>query len=202
MTLTRSPIRELVLETLRDPRVAARRILAAHLPLAALWEALALVVVLSVLTGQVATMLVGGLTPDSVSLLPVFFFSPFLLALVQGVLLVVMVAAVYGIGRAFGGQGQFAGALALVTWLQFLMVCLQVLQGVALVIAPLLSTLLGLAGVVAFFYLLTIFICELHGFTRPGMVFAGILATLVGMIFILSILLGILGIGYVGVPDV
>lgn len=195
-------IPDLIRHTLRDPRSAARRIIEMRLPVGAMWEALFLVIVLSVITAQVSAILAGGYSEEASEILPGFFFSPIHMGFIQGVLMVLMVLATYRIGRAFGGHGDLSGAVSLVVWLQFLMVCLQVAQGIAILTVPFLSGILGIAGVIAFFYLLTQFICELHGFERPGMVFAGIIGTMFAVIIVMSVLLGLLGIGYVEVPDV
>ncbi len=202
MTHSLLSIPDLIRLTIRDPREAARRIIGLGLPTGAMWEALVLVVVLSVIAAQGSSLLSGRLTGDAVIMLPGFFFNPFTLGVFQGVLMAMMVFAVHGVGRIFGGRGAFPDAIALVVWLQFLMVCLQVIQGISLLVVPVLSGMLGLIGVVAFFYLLTQFISVLHGFSRPGMVFAGILASMMVIVFALSILLGLLGVSYVEIPDV
>jgi hypothetical protein len=53
---------------------------------------------------------------------------------IQLLLLVVMVFAIFWIGRSMGGSGSFEETILLVAWLQFIMVCLQVVQAVALVL--------------------------------------------------------------------
>ena len=58
-------------------------------------------------------------------------------------------------------------------WLQFIMALLQAVQLVAVLILPLLAALLGLVGLGLFFWLLTGFVAELHGFRSPMQVFAG-----------------------------
>ena len=74
-------------------------------------------------------------TPSDVAI-PAIFGSPLLLTLIQGGLLTLMAISVHYIGRAFGGGGELPGAVALVAWLQFLMVCLQVLQGLSMILLP------------------------------------------------------------------
>ena len=62
---------------------------------------------------------------------------------------------------------------------------------------------IGIGGVIAFFYLLTLFTCELHGFGNPGAVFFGIIVSMFAIIIALSILLGIFGFGLSGdLPNV
>ncbi|NCM97616.1 MAG: YIP1 family protein, partial [Rhodobacterales bacterium] len=79
-------------------------------------------------------------------------------------------------------HGRFDEALILVVWLQFVLLGLQAVQLVAYAVAPLLADLIGLATVALFFWLLTNFVAELHGFKSLGLVFVGVLATLVVMV--------------------
>ncbi|WP_161470992.1 Yip1 family protein [Tropicimonas marinistellae] len=193
---------ELVRETIQNPRGAAGRIIAQNYPASLMWEALLLVVALSVLAGYAPMALLGPADEEITVILPAVFTSPLWLAAVQGVLLALAVLAIHRIGRSFGGQGRFADAIALMAWLQLLMVLLQIVQAVLILLAPTFSTLVGVAGVIAFFYLLTQFVCELHGFSRPGVVFFGILVSMIGLIMLMSILLGLLGVGQMEIPDV
>ena len=189
----------LVRQSLREPRAAARAVIGSGVPAPILWEALALVVVLSTILAQVTTML----TPSEDALagdpmMPLVLYSPMLLGVIQGCLLVMMVFAVHWVGRTFGGRGAFEGALAVVVWLQFLLVCLQVVQTLAMVILPGLGGLIAIVGVVLFFWLLTQFVCVLHGFESAGMVFVMILVSMLALTFALSILLSIVGILFMG----
>jgi hypothetical protein len=99
-----------------------------------------------------------------------------------------------------GGQGGFDGSLALVAWLQFVMVCIQVLQTVALLIAPVIGNLIGLFGLILFLWMLTSFVAVLHGFRSLAQVFVMIIVSTFGLIFLLSILLMIFGVRIEGVP--
>ncbi len=203
MTQVPFSLPDLFRETVNNPRSAARRVIALNPPANLMAEVLALVVILSVLAGQGVYFLSGGGAADGEILLPEIFSSPFRLVVAQGVLMAIMVIATWRIGQLFGGGGTLSETVALVAWLQFVMVCLQIVQSVIGLFMPGAAVMLGVLGIAAFFYLLTIFICELHGFTRPGMVFAGIMASMMGLIFALSILLGLLGLGLAGeMPNV
>jgi DNA-binding transcriptional regulator of glucitol operon len=76
-----------------------------------------------------------------------------------------------------------------VVWLQVIMLGVQVVQVVALIIAPPVAAIINLAGLVLFFWLMTSFIAELHGFTSRGKVLAGILVTSFAVAMILVFLL-------------
>lgn len=182
-------------ETVSDPRGGAQRILALGLPEGVLWQGLVAVVAISVLLTQLGEFLVP--TPVD-PLLPVFRANPLLTAAIQGGLLVVTVYAIYGIGRTFGGRGGFAGALALTVWLQFLMVCLQIFQTLFLVILPPVAGLVGLFGIGFFFWLLSHFVTVLHGFSSVFKTFLAILASMVAIVFGMSLVMSLLGITFGG----
>lgn len=193
-------IPDLIRQTFADPRGAAERLMRLDLPAPVLWEALALVVALSVVTAQVTTIFIGGAAAPEAEMMGNFFANPLLMGAVQGAILVIMVFAVHIIGRAMGGMGRFEDAIALVAWLQFLLVCLQVAQTFVGFLSPALSGLVGLAGIVLFFWLLTQFVMALHGFESAAMVFVMIMVSLLGITFAISMVLTFLGILVVGEP--
>lgn len=189
MDTSRAFLTELLRQSLRDPRAAARRIMAIDMPSSVRWEALALVVILSALVGQISIlMMTGELTA------PGLLGTPLQSVAIQGAVLLVMVQAIYHVGRALGGTGGFGQTLTLVSWLQCVMIGVQVAQVVALTIIPPLAGLIGIAGMVLFLWLLTNFIAELHGFPSLGRVFAMILATAFALAFVVALVMGILGI--------
>jgi len=183
MDTTASALMGLLRLTLSDPRAAARRVMALPLPRAARWQALALVIVLSMLFGQVAVLLMAGQGPDAL-----------MVGMIQGAVLLMLVYGVHMVGRVLGGRGAFEDALILIAWLQGVMVAVQVAQIVALLILPPLTGLLGFLGMALFLWLLTNFVAELHRFTSLGKVFGMILLTLFGVAIVAAILLQMLGI--------
>ena len=189
MDTPRAFLTELLRQSLRDPRAAARHVMAIDMPASARWEALALVVILSAFVGQISIlMMTGELTA------PGLLGTPLQSVAIQGAVLLVMVQAIYHVGRALGGTGGFGQTLTLVSWLQCVMIGVQVAQVVALTIIPPLAGLIGIAGMVLFLWLLTNFIAELHGFPSLGRVFAMILATAFALAFVVALVMGILGI--------
>ena len=189
MDTPRAFLTELLRQSLRDPRAAARHVMAIDMPASARWEALALVVILSAFVGQISIlMMTGELTA------PGLLGTPLQSVAIQGAVLLVMVQAIYHVGRALGGTGGFGQTLTLVSWLQCVMIGVQVAQVVALTIIPPLAGLIGIAGMVLFLWLLTNFIAELHGFPSLGRVFAMILATAFALAFVAAVVMGILGI--------
>ena len=177
-------------ETLVQPHGAARAILSLRLPPRVLVELLLLVAILTDLLlyaelalGGGAGLLIGLAVPD-----------PLLMGLMQLASLVLMMLALHGIGRLFGGQGHWTGALALVIWLQTIMIGLGLLQLLLYFALPPLADLLGLASLGLLLWLLTNFAAVLHGFRNLWLVGFGIILSGIVLIFALSYLLVILGI--------
>jgi hypothetical protein len=180
----------MVRETISDPSAGAEMVLSLNLPRAALWLAFALMMVLSMFMGELVMLVIGA--PEEG---PLTGQSPVVLGLLQGGFLFLGMFAITHIGRMFGGTGGFDGALALVTWLQFIFIVLQVVQlGVAVVAAPL-AGIISLLAIALFFWLLSHFITVLHGFTSVGQVFFMTLLSFVGILFTLSLVLSVLGFG-------
>ncbi|SDX62119.1 YIP1 family protein [Roseicitreum antarcticum] len=195
MDISAPSLMRLVRLTLQNPQDAARDLIAADPPVQARWLALLLVVVLSVLLGQVSVLIMGA---SSLGLPSGLALS----ALLQGGMLVLTVVLVQQIGRAFGGSAQVQDTALLMIWLQFLMVVLQVLQIVLLLVLPPFAGLLGIVGFVLFLWVLTNFVAHLHGFTSLGKVFGAIVATFFALGFALSLVMMFLGIVPPGMENV
>ena len=101
---------------------------------------------------------------------------------------------IHRVGQWRGGKGNFADAMVLVAWLQFILVCVEVLQLVAQLVLPFVADILGVLGIMLFFWLLSHFVAELHGFRSTLAVLGGILVVMFGMAFVLAaILMPVLG---------
>ncbi|KAF0675040.1 Yip1 family protein [Profundibacterium mesophilum] len=186
-----SDLGSLVGDTLRAPRETFARLSAWRLSVPVLSQALLLVVVLSVLLAELSNLMVSYLHPPGVG---VMLLSPMFFGALQLALLVGMLFAILLVGRALGGHGDLAGSILLVSWLQFIMVCVQLVQSAALLLVPSLAWAIGVGGLVLFLWLLTNFIAELHGFTALGRVFAMILFTMLGVALGLSFVLALFGV--------
>lgn len=195
--MTLSSIISLVLMTLRDPRSVAQIILALDWPRAARWQALFLISILSIMVVQLMQIAMGT-TAEMV-----LMGQPVGVAVGLGIgQMVMLIAGVYAmaiIGRWVGGRGDLDGAIILVTWLQVVLFGFQVLQVLLLFILPPLSDMLALGAFVISFWLLTVFVAELHGFQRLSVVFLGIVATLIGLAIGLAIILSLMGVSVVGI---
>lgn len=192
MSLQANDLWRILQLTITDPKRGLRMVLQIDLPIGAGVAGLALMAVASALLLHLS-LSVSAL-PAGNPLMDMLTASPFGTALIQGVMLVVTAVLVQVLGRAWGGQGRFDQAIVAVVWLQAIFVALQALQLVALLVLAPLSTVIGLVSVGLFFWLLTHFVAELHGFTVAWKVFLGIIMTIVALSFVLSFfLVGLLG---------
>lgn len=179
----------LAIDTVRDPKEGAAEVLRLAPQRGALWLAFSLMVVVSLIMGEIV-----GLLMEPPEAGPLTGQSPLALGLMQGAFLFLMVHAITHIGRLFGGTGDFDGALALVTWLQFVFFLVQLAQLVLLLFVPPLAAIVTVLAIGLFFWLLVNFIAVLHGFPSVGMVFFMTIASFIGILFTLSLVLSILGV--------
>lgn len=172
--------------TLQDPGQAARVLLAEGVPMRARTGGLLLVAVLSAL---MASLQVGTGRADLDPFSAFMLASPFRAALFQWGFLGLSVLLMHRVGRAFGGRGNLADALLVVVWLQIIMLGFQTLQLVVSPILPPLAGVIGLVSFVVYFWLMSWFIAELHGFASRGRVFLGIILTGLAAGLVLAVLM-------------
>lgn len=191
MTGLRDQIVDLARQSLEDPRAGARRLLAMGVPLPARTAGLLLMAVASALLMHLGFLL---LPPANAPMTEFMMASPFRAAVIQWLILAASVLLIHRIGRAWGGTGGFADALLIVVWLQVIMLGVQVVQLLAMVLLPSIAGVVNLAGLVLFFWLMTSFVAELHGFTSRWAVLAGIFAASFGLallaVFVLALIFG------------
>lgn len=173
----------LVRLTLQEPRIAARAVLALNLPPAARWMAAGLTTLLA----AILMTLLNALLPVEGEDMP--RIAPFFWVVLTGLGMLISTSLVYQVGRWFGGRGQFADALVLMAWLQFIQVGIAAAQMIALLLIPPLGGMIEIASLVITLWLLTGFIAELHGFSSAGRVFGGILLTFAVSVIVLTMLL-------------
>ena len=182
---------ELLIDSLKRPRAAARRVLDAGVPAAPLLEAAVLVAAVGVVLGYLALRL----SPEALDVVSAAVIeNPLLGAAAQLAVMAVAVFLTVRLGRLFGGTGTTAGALALVVWLNAVMVLIQGLQLVALAVVPPLATALAIATILWALWAFANFVAELHGFQNPFIVLAVVILTAIVVFFGIAMILAILGI--------
>jgi len=186
-------LKTLVRLSVSDPEKGAAAVLATNPPLSARWILMAFAVLAGVVLAYALPVFSGrgGELP-----------SPFTAAMVQGGMNIAAVILATTVGRLFGGRGRFEDALLLIGWLQLLMTGVQFVQLVAMIVLPPLGGLVMVAAVALFFWLLSGFLCTLHGFKSRFTVLLGTLGTLFVAAFVLSFILILLGFELPGVGDV
>lgn len=186
MDLTLAGLLTMIRDTLSNPREGARRIMAIDLSMQERWLALLLMaVVLSLLTQFYLAMAPA----DTPAYLVEMMSSPLRVALFQTVWLFSGALAVYRFGKAWGGTGALADAVSLIAWLQFIMIVAQLATVVIELILPPVAPLVELAVIGVYFWLLTHFVSELHGFRSLGATFLGILLGMVALLFVMAFVL-------------
>lgn len=180
----------LVGETLRDPSAVAVRIVARPASRAALWSALALVVVLSVLLVWVTQGSMTIVLPDGT-----MNVSPFTYALILGGILVTMIFAVNFTGRMVGGQGGFGATIALVAWLEAVAMVVRLVIALVSYISLPLAGILSIFGLIVLLRCLLVFVNVLHGFKSLWKAFGVLVLAFFGMGLGLTILLALIGVG-------
>ncbi len=184
-------IAALARQSLEDPRASVRSLLAMGVPLPARTIGLLLMAVASALLMHLGFLL---LPPVEDPMAGFMMQSPLRTAIIQWLILAASVLLIYRIGRAWGGKGSLPDTLLVVVWLQVIMLGVQVVQLLVFLLLPGLAGIVNLVGLVLFFWLMTSFIAELHGFASRGAVLAGILVASVGaamvLVLVLTLILG------------
>lgn len=183
------------MSSITEPRAVARWVMTFDLPRGMRWEVLLLVVLFSVVLQYLQVSFLGD--PSRV-VLGEILARPFTAGIIQASALVIAIFAIYWIGRAMGGEGDFGDAILLVAWLQFCIFLLGVLQVVFQVIMPPIAVLISLLSIGVMFWLLTNFIAELHGFSSLAQVFVMILVSLMGLAFGMSLIFSLIGLSVPG----
>lgn len=172
-------IRDLMALTLRSPRAGLRAVLNLPLDPVLRWGALALMAVVTTILSSVVLVLAG------VPLLEAPLAArPLTGAALQVGLLTLGAVMIHILGRAAGGSGRFSEAVLAVAWLQIFLIALQLMQLAAAMILPPVAGIIIFVAIGVFFWLLTHFVAEIHGFRNLLMVFGAILGAflLLGML--------------------
>jgi hypothetical protein len=126
--------------------------------------------------------------------------SPLSLAALHLVMLFVSVHLLFRIGRFWHGRGSFADSLTVLIWFQIIMLAVQAVQLALLALLPPFAPAAFYAGLVLFFWLMTNFVAELHGFASLSKTFFGILVALAVLTLVFAFGLALVIAVTVGVP--
>lgn len=189
--MTLPNVRQLIRESLLTPKAAARRLLELPISLSESVAAMGLAVVLGTIIAEAMRLTV----PSSMNRMSdMLLAQPLVAAALQFVLLLAVAAAIVAIGRFAGGRGTLPQAVLMIGWIQVVMVVIQLGQFALLFLVPPLAALVGLASVLWFFWALSAFVAELHGFDSLLKVLGMIIVSMVTILFALALLLSLLGV--------
>ena len=188
--------------TLANPRAGARWVMGLGLPAATAAEILLLTGALGGILSMAAWALVADPAAGSdPSLMAAVFQRPLLLAAIQTAVQLASAWAAHVVGRAFGGTGTLAQALALMAWAEVLLLAVQAVQLLLMVVAPPLAGVFSPLALILFFWLMTAFVAEMHGFASSLAVFIGIILTGLAMAVVVAVVLALI-LGPGGLSDV
>lgn len=181
---------ELVGDSLIRPRVAARRVMALRInPLELLMVAV-IITCAGIIMAFVATRASsGGLDPVTSRVLNTPLFG----AGIELAVMAVIAVLTHRIGVLFGGKGAFLDAVALVVWLNVMLLLIQIAQILALATFPPVAAALSIVGILWAFWAFANFVTELHGFENPFMVLGAVVLTAIVLFIAVAMLLAILG---------
>ncbi|MBC7739270.1 MAG: hypothetical protein H7245_19145, partial [Candidatus Saccharibacteria bacterium] len=86
------------------------------------------------------------------------------------------------LGRVFSGHGTLPQAVAMMAWLEVILILISTVQSVALILLPPLGVVLVPVGMVLSLWLITNFVAELHGFESLALTLLGVIAAFVAAV--------------------
>ena len=179
----------LAMDTLRDPRAMAERLIALDLGLPTLWTALALGAVLNALMFSVNVMLFPSAFP-----MPGLFLNPVLYAVAMAGGMVITMHLLTWVGGMMGGQGSLADVTVVMVWLQYLRLAAQAVLLLLTMLVPTLALLATLVVAFYSFWLLLNFLDVAHRLGSLGKAALVLVFSVVGVTIGLSFLMMLIGV--------
>jgi hypothetical protein len=185
--MTPTAFLSLAIKSVTDPRDVARWFLSLHLSREAIVTALALSVVLNTLVFFTSLIVTPGPVPSVLA-------SPSSFLAIQAGVVILTILGFHGAARMMGGAGRLEDVAVLMVWMQYLRVLVQVIALVLLPLSPFLIGILMSISTFAGLWILLNFLDEAHNL--GGLMKAAVVLVfgILGMAFILSVLLVLLGV--------
>lgn len=196
---------QLAIDTLRDPKGTAERIMEWNLDRTTLYMALLAVAAVNAFLASAPIVLspsevdaevMAALPILSIIQKPIMFFM-----LVAGSL-VLMVHAMYWVGRAMGGKGSLLDILAVLTWLQALRAAAQIGILVLGLAVPSLAGLVALVVLGVALWLLLHFVSAAMRFDSLLVAFGLLIGVVAGLFVGLMLIITITGVSTGGLANV
>ncbi len=158
----------LVRTSVREPRAGARQVLDLQPSNVELAQATALVIIMSTVLSNIASLFASSEEGQTAWMAT----QPLQSLLIPALIVAITVLGTYLVGRLFGGKGSLTETVAIIVWLQFVMLFCELAQVVTiLLLGQLMATIVIAISVVLYFWLFSGFICVLHGFASARKVF-------------------------------
>lgn len=186
--------KQIFLDTIYVPRVAAQRLLALGLSVSESWTFLALASVLNAIAFY-ATIL---MFPPLESATAYVIVSPLAMSAVLFGVMSLGATTLFWAGRTMGGAARFTDLLVLVTWLQFMRLAIQVAGFLLMPIVPGLANSAMFVASLYGLWILVNFINEAQGYDSIGKSTGNLFLSFVGLMVVLSIFFSIIGLSTVG----
>ena len=187
----------LTVTSIKEPAMAARRLLSMELEQGTLWTALLLMAVLNTLIQQISNLFIDIPTP----LLQLFDVAIIYFIFVAGGLILI-VFAIFWTGRIFGGRGRLEDIMVVIVWLQFLRVLVQASALILLLTIPFVSFFFVIGATIVGCWIFVHFVNEAHEFDSLGKSAVVLIAAFAAMLVGLSLLLSLVGFGSLGLVNV
>ncbi|MBK4217225.1 YIP1 family protein [Paracoccus caeni] len=186
-------LRGLVVDSFRRPADVAGVLIRSDIPMPARWMLLILVISFSGILSYLTSLTVGPGPSQFDDALLEMIGQPMVMAGIQLVAVLAGSALVISIGRLFGGTGRFEDALLLMVWTEFLLLLVQGLQLLLVPILPTAAAVLGLAAAFVFLWMSLQFVRVLHGFDNLIKPVVVVIGAGIGAVLILSVVLSMAG---------
>ncbi|MEM8801138.1 MAG: YIP1 family protein [Pseudomonadota bacterium] len=173
----------------REPREAAADVIALGVPRDVLVPGLMVIVILSVMLNALGE----AVAPTPLASITHFQMSVFLL-----ILFVSFAAAVFKVGQAMGGLGEWQDSLLLAIFFQAVFLPAQALQVLLIIIVPPIASLFGLAIFLFGLWVNVNFIAALHGFPSLGKALGVLVLASVVVAFVMAFAAPLIGISLFG----
>lgn len=179
--------------TIREPREMVHTLAGSTLPRQERWLLLILLVLLTTILSEISYLATAPADATTPPLLP-FLNHPLLLAGIQVFFLMLLVVMIDVVGQRMAKGSHLDHTILAVAWLEFVMLCIQVLQVLVMVLIAPFGVLIGLASIVLFFWLLSVFIEEIYDYQSTWAVFFSVLGGLVVFAVVTSLILASFGV--------
>ena len=180
----------LAMDTLRDPRATATRLIAQDIPMPVLWAGLVLAAVLNALLVGINLVMF----PNATFPLPDLLLNPVIYAMVMVAGMGFSIYVLTWVGGKMGGAARLEDVAVLLVWLQYLRLAAQLVLFVMTLLIPVLAIIATLGVAIYSFWLLLTFLDVAHRFGSLGKSALLLVLAFFGVIFALSLLLSLIGV--------